>query len=111
MKKIAFAIVVLVCLTMLNSATEINKPVSFLSRPTIEKINNEKGMLMKVEDASVFVIQCKDRYLRLNAINIPEKFSASENEITFSGNIKYTNPLEDEWGQLFEITDIHISQP
>ena len=75
-------------------------------RETVETIQNVKGVVWKAGDENVYTIECPEKHLKLNVINLPEKFKKDDAEITFSGNIKLTHPLEDNWGELFEITSV-----
>ncbi len=77
-----------------------------IKRQTVETVSHVKGELRKVGEEDIYVIWCGEKHLRLNPLNLPEKYKRPGQTFTFSGNIKATNTLEDEWGEFVEITDI-----
>ena len=91
---------------MFDSKVDTGTTDSIADRETVETIQNVKGVVWKAGDEDVYTIECAEKHLKLNVINLPEKFRKDEAEVTFSGNIKLTHPLEDNWGELFEITAI-----
>lgn len=83
-----------------------SKEDAYSNRETIETINALKGEVLQTGEDGVYMIHCDDRYLDLNAYNLPAKFKKDKLTVTVSGNIKFTNTLEDGWGELFEVTAI-----
>jgi hypothetical protein len=84
-----------------------SKADEYAQRPTVEMLNNVQGTVNMVEgDEPVFVIQCPQRYLRLQAYNLPARYQRHGLAVWVSGNIKATNTLEDGYGELFEVTAI-----
>jgi hypothetical protein len=87
-----------------------NSPQSqntYKDRPTVETISHAKGFVKKIPgDEPVYMIDCPDKYLRLHAINLPDAFKTEGLTVTVSGHIKASHTLEDEYGELFEVTAI-----
>ena len=79
----------------------------FSARQNTEVIKDAKGEVRKIGNEDIYMIWCGEKYLKLNPFNLPEKFKQPGLKITFSGNIKEMNALEDEWGELFELTAIN----
>ncbi len=81
---------------------------SYAQRPTVETIELETGVVKLLPgDEPVYLIDCPRRNLRLNVLNLPAAYRLQGKTVQFSGNIKATHPLEDEYGELFEITAVH----
>lgn len=91
---------------MFDSKVDTGASENISNRETVETIQNAKGIVWKAGDEDVYTIECAEKHLKLNVINLPEKFKKDEAEVIFSGNIKLTHPLEDNWGELFEVTSI-----
>jgi len=75
-------------------------------RETIATISGAKGEIRKLGEEDMYMIYCKEKHLKLNAFNLPEKFRHAGLAVTFSGNIKMSDAMEDDWGELFEVTGI-----
>jgi hypothetical protein len=76
-------------------------------RPTVDTINQAHGIVKKIPgDEPVYLIDCASQYLRLHTINLPDSYKTEGMSVTVSGHIKATNTLEDDYGELFEITAI-----
>jgi hypothetical protein len=91
-----------------NSSIDTKAPANtFAARQTVEVINNAKGEIRKIGDEDIYMIYCKEKHLKLNAFDLPEKFKKPGLNVTFSGNIKTMDAMEDEWGELFEVTAIN----
>ncbi|MEP6677089.1 MAG: hypothetical protein ABJA78_18140 [Ferruginibacter sp.] len=106
MQKMIAAIIVLIAGVGFTANINSAKDQSYGNRKTITVITNAQGEIMKAGETGVYVIHCGEKYLDLNAYNLPEKFKKDKLTVSFSGNIKLTGTLEDEWGDLFEVTDI-----
>ena len=92
----------------LNSNTTISTTAqSSAERPTIETISSETGVLYTIGkgDETVYMIECDHKPLKLHILNMPDGFSG-DIPVKVSGRIKATHPLEDEWGNYFELTSI-----
>lgn len=82
-------------------------PSSHGQRPTVEVLSDVKGIVKKVEgDEPVYIIDCPERYLRLQACNLPKAYQQEGRYVTVSGDIKAASTLEDEFGELFEVKEI-----
>lgn len=80
---------------------------NYSDRPTVETITHANGVVKKVPgDEPVYLIDCASQYLRLHAINLPDSYKTEGMSVTVSGHIKATHTLEDDYGELFEITTI-----
>lgn len=97
---------VLIGLCFRSEPEDAEKTKALLKRQTIEVVSHVKGELRKVGEEDIYVIWCGEKHLRLNPLNLPEHYKRPGMSFTFSGNIKATNTLEDEWGEFVEITDI-----
>jgi hypothetical protein len=76
-------------------------------RPTVEVLENVKGIVKKMEgDEPVYIIDCPEHYLRLQAYNLPKAYQQEGRCVTVSGDIKASNTLEDAFGELFEVRNI-----
>lgn len=104
MKMIGTILMVLIGF-LFDSKVDIAKPDGIAQRKTVATLSNVKGTVYKAMD-DVYTIECGEKHLRLNVINLPEEFRKDNAEITFSGNIKLSQPLEDDWGELFEVTSV-----
>jgi|SRR5882757_2144627 len=91
-----------------NSSIEPKSTANtFADRQTVDVVSNAKGEIRKIGDEDIYMIYCKEKHLKLNAFDLPEKFKHAGLAVTFSGNIKMTDAMEDEWGELFEVTNIN----
>ena len=99
-------ILMLVVGFMFNSKVETTVTDGFAKRETVGTVNNVKGIVWRVGDTDVYMIECGEKHLKLNAFNLPAQYKKDNTTITFSGNIKLTEPLEDDCGELFEVTTI-----
>ena len=90
-----------------NSKIENKAPDNnFLKRQTVAILKDLKGEVRAIGETGTYMIYCKEKHLKLNAVNLPEKFKQPRLAVTFSGNIKMTDAMEDEYGELFEVTAI-----
>ena len=80
---------------------------TILQRETVETIAYAKGIVQQVGNQDVYMIECPEKHLKLNVVNLPEEYKEADLPVTFSGNIKLTMPLEDENGDFFEVQTIH----
>jgi hypothetical protein len=79
----------------------------YMGRPTVETIHSANGIVKKIPgDEPVYIIDCPDRYLRLHTLNLPDAYKVEGLVVTVSGHIKATHTLEDDCGELFEVTAI-----
>ena len=99
-------ILMLVVGFMFNTKVDNTATDDVAKREIVGTINNVKGIVWKVGDADVYMIECAEKHLKLNAYNLPAQYKKDNTPITFSGNIKLTQPLEDDCGELFEVTAI-----
>jgi len=86
------------------------KSYSFIKeRETIETIQNKNGIVKKIgsEDAPVYVIAFEEQQLNLFPYNLSSEFKMDNKPVKFSGQMKYMYPLEDEFGQYFEVNEIN----
>ncbi len=88
-----------------NSKVDKGNRTNISERETVEVISSAIGEVRMVNE-EVYVIWYADKYLKLNPYNLPKAFKNPGLKISFSGNIKLTNTLEDDWGELFELTKI-----
>jgi hypothetical protein len=80
---------------------------TYADRPTVETIHHADGIVKKIPgDEPVYLIDCASKYLRLHTINLPDSYKTEGMSVTVSGHIKATHTLEDDYGELFEITAI-----
>jgi hypothetical protein len=91
---------------MFDSKVDKGAGDNIAERETVETIQNAKGIVWKGGDDDVYTIECAEKHIKLNVINLPEKYRKNETTVIFSGNIKLTHPLEDNWGEFFEVTAI-----
>jgi hypothetical protein len=78
-----------------------------VQRATTGVVENATGTIHIVHgDEPVYIINCASKYLRLHILNLPVAFQKAGKQVQFSGCIKATLPLEDDYGTYFEITDI-----
>lgn len=75
-------------------------------RETVGTLTNAEGVIRKIDEASVYMIYCKQQHLKLNVVNLAQPFRQADLKVIFSGNIKNTHPMEDNWGEFFEVTEI-----
>lgn len=92
---------------MFDSKVDITKSDSLSARQTVEVINEAKGIVYKISDET-YMIECAEKHVKLNVFNLPEAFKKDNAAIIFSGNIKLSEPMEDEWGEVFEITNVKL---
>ncbi len=85
-------------------ASPVQAPVE---RATTGLLEREAGTLYMVGSGkeTVYVIECADQPYRLRVMNMPTGFS-SGTKVLISGRMKATQPIEDEWGDYFELTGI-----
>jgi hypothetical protein len=106
-KTIGTILMVLIGLSFNTNPAVKKNPATFSDRKSVEQINNSKGEVRQIGNEDIYMIWCAEKYLKLNPYNLPEKFRKPGLSITFSGYIKEGSTLEDQWGELFELTSIH----
>ena len=89
-----------------NSVADKKNDDAFINRQTVDTICNARGEVRKIGNDGVYMIYCKAKHLKLHVINLPQKCKVAGINVVFSGNIKQTHPMEDDWGELFEVTNI-----
>jgi hypothetical protein len=77
------------------------------TRETVEEVSYAKGIIRQVGNTDVYMIECGEKHLKLNPINLPSEYKEADLPVVFSGDIKVTPPLEDEFGDYFDIKSIH----
>lgn len=83
------------------------KHAAYSNRPTVETISQASGIVKRIPgDEPTYLIDCPGKYLRLHALNLPDTYKTEGLNVTVSGHIKATHTLEDDYGELFEITAI-----
>ena len=80
---------------------------AILDRETVEVIDYAKGIVRQVGNTDTYMIECTEKHIKLNVINLPAEYKEADLPVVFSGNIKLTAPLEDEDGEFFEVKTIH----
>jgi hypothetical protein len=108
MKKTAGTILMVITGFCLNSSLVNDDKANTAGRETIETIKGETGIVKQIGEGetAVYMISCTNRPLRLNVYNLPRTFKKHGQLVTFTGNIKASSTLEDDFGELFEITAI-----
>jgi hypothetical protein len=91
---------------MFDSKMDTSAVDSLSQRTTVATINNAKGIVYKVGDDDTYMIECAEKHLKLHAFNLPAAYKKDNIAIQFSGDIKFTNTLEDDCGELFKVTAI-----
>ena len=106
MQKFIAAIIVLIAAVGFTVNIDTPKEDVYTNRKNVDVINNALGEIIKAGETGVYVIHCGEKYMDLNVYNLPKKFQQDKLKVTFSGNVKLTGTLEDDWGDLFEVTAI-----
>lgn len=77
-------------------------------RKTIETLYDKKGIVKNIGSTNdpVFVIAFEEQQLNLFPCNLSSEFKSDNKPVNFSGKMKYMYPLEDEFGQYFELNEI-----
>lgn len=96
---------------LLNSSLVNDSKTNPIVRETVETITGETGIVRKIGDdeTAIYMINCADRHLRLNVLNMPDKYKKDGITVRFTGNIKAASTLEDDFGALFEIVSAEQS--
>jgi hypothetical protein len=81
------------------------------TRATVAVLSKEMGIIYTVgtDKDAIQVIECDHPPYRLNITN-PQHHIPSDTRVCFSGKAIATPPLEDEWGNYFEVTDIKVCE-
>lgn len=77
-----------------------------IQRETVDTIFFAKGIIRQQPQSDIYLIECQEKFLKLNVLNLPKEYQEADLPIVFSGKIKLTYPMEDEAGDYFEITSI-----
>ena len=104
-KSIGTALIVAFGLLFDTGSQTVSTP-DISNRETVGTVANAEGVIRKIDEAGVYMIYCKQQHLKLNVVNLPQQFRQADLKIIFSGNIKKTHPMEDSWGEFFEVTEI-----
>lgn len=77
-------------------------------RKTIETVYDKKGIVRNIGSTNdpVYIIAFEEQQLNLFPYNLSAEFKSDNKPVKFSGKMKYMYPLEDEFGQYFEVNDI-----
>lgn len=77
-------------------------------RKTIEILNGKTGIIRNIgsEHDPVFIIAFNEQHVNLFPCNLSDEFRQNNKPVQFSGNMKYMYPLEDEYGQYFEVEEM-----
>lgn len=105
--KIIASILIIAAGFLFKANEEKSGSENILQRETVEKVTSEKGIIRQLGSSDVYMIECADKHLKLNALNLPKEYKEADLPVIFSGNIKLTMPLEDENGDFFEVSSIH----
>ena len=105
--KIIASFIIIIAGFLFNFKGDKKVADSPLSRETIDTIAYAKGIIRQMGNDNVFMIECAEKHIKLNVLNLPNEYKEADLPIVFSGNIKLTYPLEDEDGQYFEVKTIH----
>jgi hypothetical protein len=108
MQKFGGTLLMVITGFFLNSSLVNDGKTNPERRETVEVIANETGIIKQIGEGetAVYMIDCPSKYLRLNVCNMPEKFKKDGISVNFSGNIKANSTLEDDFGEIFEITNV-----
>ncbi len=108
MKRSSVLILLLISIAILIFKNLLQQKNDLVNRATIGSISNAEGIIKKTHgnDEPAYVIYFAREYLQLYCPELPASFKQDELPVVFSGNLKAMNPLEDEFGQYFEIVKI-----
>jgi hypothetical protein len=111
MQKILGTLLMVVTGFLLNSSLVNDGKTDPSGRETVEKIAGETGIIRKIGEGetALYMIDCRAKHLRLNVYNMPGAYKKDGLQVRFGGNIKAGSTLEDDFGELFEITAIEQS--
>ncbi len=105
--KVIASILIIAVGFFFNINEEKTTGTTIIKRETVQTIAYAKGIVHQVGNQDVYMIECPEKHLKLNVVNLPEEYKEQDLPVTFSGNIKLTMPLEDENGDFFEVKTIH----
>ncbi len=110
MQKLSGTLLMVITGFLLNSSLVNDSKTNPSARETVEAITGESGIVRKIgeEENPVYMIDCPAKHLRLNVLNMPGEFKKDGLGVRFSGNIKASSTLEDDFGAYFEI--IYVEQ-
>lgn len=106
MKFLATFLIIILGYFYQPSTTKLSQ-TDILQRETVDTIMYAKGIIRHDPNSDIYLIECGERFLKLNVLNLPKAYQEADLPIVFSGNIKLTYPMEDEAGEYFEIKGIH----
>jgi hypothetical protein len=108
MQKVSGTVLTIIVGFLLNRSLVNDSKTNPAKRETVEAIANETGIVKIIGkgETAIYMIDCPAKYLRLNVYNMPENFKNDGVQVQFSGNIKANSTLEDDFGEIFEITAI-----
>jgi hypothetical protein len=105
MQKLMGTILMVITGFFMNSSLVNEGNTNPPDRETVETITGESGIVRMIGDGemAVYMIDCTAKHLRLNVMNMPGEFKKDGITVRFSGNIKASSTLEDDFGECFEI--------
>jgi hypothetical protein len=108
MQKFMGTILMVVTGFCLNSSLVNDNKTNSSGRATVENITGETGIVKKIGEGemAIYMIDCSARHLRLNVLNMPAEYKKDGIKINFTGNIKASSTLEDDFGEHFEILSV-----
>jgi hypothetical protein len=108
MQKLMGTLLIVITGFFLNSSLVNDGKTNPTVRETIDTITGETGIIRKIGEGetAVYMIDCGTKHLRLNVFNMPAVFKKDGLTVMFSGNIKASSTLEDDFGECFEILSV-----
>ncbi len=107
--RLILLIVLLTAIGICYKNTQLNRHYDFIAqRQTIEVVREHQGIVRNIgtEEIPVFVIFSEKYGLNFFPYNLPRSFQHQGMPVVFSGNMKEMHPLEDEYGQYFELVKV-----
>lgn len=107
--KIAIAILLLTGIFVsYTNNLQLTKYAFIHERKTIDTVIQQTGIVYKMGTTNepLYIIRCANKYLNFFPANLPAHCKQDLAKITFSGAMKYTHPMEDEYGQFFVVSEI-----
>jgi hypothetical protein len=108
MQKIAGTLLMVVTGFFLDNSLLNDSNTNPAVRKTIETISGQPGIIRKIgtEETAVYMIDCRAKNVRLHVYNMPAEYKKDGLQVKFSGNIKASSTLEDDFGEYFEILSV-----
>jgi hypothetical protein len=107
--RLILLIVLLTAIGVCYKNTQFNRHYGFIARrQTIEVVENHPGIVKNIGSAEipVYVIFSEKYGLNFFPYNLPRPFQQPNIPVVFGGNMKEMHPLEDEYGQYFELVNV-----